>query len=240
MFIFWPPSICLQKCNFCICHLFAFNSFTFFETLNFQSWCFLTFVYWWLLDIVDCLIDNLVFIKSCASAAALLTFDWRVTRRKDNGTHTWRRYILSYQTDQVICRASSQRPGFQLSTWDFFYLLFAAQPWLHRSVKSCKDLYFTTISPLWLLRYFTTTSLLFQELKPIPALPLALQRGQGRIVGGEVANDGEFPFQVTTSIWGKPTDKKCNEATMCARGDTGKGCGFPSLTQISDNSIWFF
>jgi len=36
-----------------------------------------------------------------------------------------------------------------------------------------------------------------QELQPIPALPLDLQRGQGRIVGGEVANDGEFPFQVS-------------------------------------------
>ena len=47
-----------------------------------------------------------------------------------------------------------------------------------------------------LLRYFTKLFLLFQELQPIPALPLALQRGQGRIVGGDVANDGEFPFQV--------------------------------------------
>jgi len=41
------------------------------------------------------------------------------------------------------------------------------------------------------------SALAAQELKPIPALPLALQRGQGRIVGGEVANDGEFPFQVS-------------------------------------------
>ena len=35
-----------------------------------------------------------------------------------------------------------------------------------------------------------------QELQPIPALPLSQQRGQGRIVGGEEASDGEFPFQV--------------------------------------------
>merc|ERR1712133_245961 len=35
------------------------------------------------------------------------------------------------------------------------------------------------------------------ELQPIPALPLSQQRGQGRIVGGEEANDGEFPFQVS-------------------------------------------
>merc|ERR1712004_427264 len=36
-----------------------------------------------------------------------------------------------------------------------------------------------------------------QELQPIPALPLSQQRGQGRIVGGEEASDGEFPFQVS-------------------------------------------
>merc|ERR1711971_1255358 len=41
------------------------------------------------------------------------------------------------------------------------------------------------------------SALATQDLQPIPALPLALQRGQGRIVGGEVANDGEFPFQVS-------------------------------------------
>merc|ERR1712133_19177 len=35
------------------------------------------------------------------------------------------------------------------------------------------------------------------ELQPIPALPLSQQRGQGRIVGGEEASDGEFPFQVS-------------------------------------------
>ena len=51
-----------------------------------------------------------------------------------------------------------------------------------------------------LLGNCATTSRLFQELKPIPALPLDQQRGQGRIVGGEVANDGEFPFQVVPSI----------------------------------------
>ena len=48
----------------------------------------------------------------------------------------------------------------------------------------------------------------FQELKPIPALPLALQRGQGRIVGGEVANDGEFPFQVRIQIPGKSSNSR--------------------------------
>ena len=39
-----------------------------------------------------------------------------------------------------------------------------------------------------------------QELQPIPALPLSQQRGQGRIVGGEEASDGEFPFQVKELI----------------------------------------
>ena len=39
-----------------------------------------------------------------------------------------------------------------------------------------------------------------QELQPIPALPLSQQRGQGRIVGGEEASDGEFPFQVRVLI----------------------------------------
>jgi len=34
-------------------------------------------------------------------------------------------------------------------------------------------------------------------LKPIPALPLSQQTGIGRIVGGELAADGEFPFQVS-------------------------------------------
>jgi len=36
-----------------------------------------------------------------------------------------------------------------------------------------------------------------QVPRPLPALPLAAQKGQGRIVGGEVAEDGEFPFQVS-------------------------------------------
>merc|ERR1711931_613067 len=34
-------------------------------------------------------------------------------------------------------------------------------------------------------------------LKPIPAMPLEQQVGIGRIVGGEEAQDGEFPFQVS-------------------------------------------
>merc|ERR1711931_458866 len=34
-------------------------------------------------------------------------------------------------------------------------------------------------------------------LKPIPAMPLEQQVGIGRIVGGEEASDGEFPFQVS-------------------------------------------
>jgi len=41
------------------------------------------------------------------------------------------------------------------------------------------------------------SALAAQELQPIPALPLSQQRGQGRIVGGEEASDGEFPFQVS-------------------------------------------
>ena len=40
-----------------------------------------------------------------------------------------------------------------------------------------------------------------QELQPIPALPLSQQRGQGRIVGGEEASDGEFPFQARAEIF---------------------------------------
>jgi len=41
------------------------------------------------------------------------------------------------------------------------------------------------------------SALAAKELQPIPALPLSQQRGQGRIVGGEEASDGEFPFQVS-------------------------------------------
>jgi len=36
-----------------------------------------------------------------------------------------------------------------------------------------------------------------QANQPIPALPLEQQVGIGRIVGGEEASDGEFPFQVS-------------------------------------------
>merc|ERR1712033_134947 len=36
-----------------------------------------------------------------------------------------------------------------------------------------------------------------QANQPIPALPLEQRVGIGRIVGGEEASDGEFPFQVS-------------------------------------------
>jgi len=48
-----------------------------------------------------------------------------------------------------------------------------------------------------LLLAVISSALAAQELQPIPALPLSQQRGQGRIVGGEEASDGEFPFQVS-------------------------------------------
>merc|ERR1712112_587539 len=54
------------------------------------------------------------------------------------------------------------------------------------------------------MKLFLVSSLVFAlasaaniPSKPIPALPLSQQRGQGRIVGGEEDSDGEFPFQVS-------------------------------------------
>jgi hypothetical protein len=49
--------------------------------------------------------------------------------------------------------------------------------------------------------YQSVMTLLLPQLpRALPALPLEQQIGRGRIVGGEEAVDGEFPFQVLAAL----------------------------------------